>query len=264
MPETEDYAIPKSIKDKAINEDLILHDLIRLSVPFSNFYKSERGKMKRSLYWIDNTISSKELNFSLPRGHLARTFKCIDGSFLIVLRDYPVRDDDASTVAHELAHIVLDSEGFSFVETTPNFRGETVFEGIAFSLNNLLQDPLVIISLHSYGFDLKKEYFDECEEAIGTLKSVKIEPDGIRGIKFTIDYVKNLLENDQLHFYQYDPCKKYSILFEMIFPHIVSKAKELHHMINDANYRQISKSQAIYRMIIDYFRLSEFLQVIRP
>jgi hypothetical protein len=261
MRMADDDAIPRSIRDKANKEDLLLTNLIRLSVPFGNFYKNERGKIRKSLYWVDNDISSRELNISLPEGHLARAIKAIDGTWLIILKQSPLQGEDASIVAHELAHIVLDSEGFPFIETTLDYRGDPDFESLAFSLNNLLQDPLVIIKLQSYGFELYKEYYDECQEAISALKKVNGRPDGIFGIKLTIDYIKNLLENDLLHFYQYDPCREYSILFEQIFPFIDTRAKKLHKMIVDLDYHQMSNITSIYRNIIDFFNLAEFLQV---
>jgi hypothetical protein len=262
MDDHEDSALPISLLNKTIDESVMINDLLISSIPFKNFYDAERMKIKSTLFWINYDTFSEEFGISLPKDHLAKALKLNDGNWLIIIREI---QEKPSIIAHELAHIALDSDakGFPFVEPNCDYRDDEDFKDIADSLNNAIQDPLVIGKLQSYQFDLNLEYLKECEDAIIELKKTTGIPSGISGIKFTIDHLKHLLENEELGYSGNHPCNEFSIMFERRFPIVAKRAKELHKIISDVGFQESRNVSIIYQKIIDFFKLSEFLQVRR-
>ena len=74
------------------------------SPAFRGFYHAMRGKIRWPVHWVVNP------NVLPPRVH-----GCTDhhlGECAVVLRRFPDRPRGIHVLAHEMGHLVLDSEGF--------------------------------------------------------------------------------------------------------------------------------------------------------
>ena len=120
-------------------------------------------KIHNKIYWLNNQLLNPEDR--LPDGHYGRMYGLSNEEYVIIVNNNINSNNDIITIAHEIAHIVLKSEGYPLVGLCNGIENEDLFR-IAFSLNNMIHDPLVNKILIQYGFDLQSEDDKELIEVI--------------------------------------------------------------------------------------------------
>ena len=110
---------------------------------------------------------------NLPRGIRARTTRSTGKKYLR-LKTLVCPLDDASLIAHELGHFLLDQEGFPAV-------GGLNDHVAASSLNSAFHDPLVDARLATYGFDRTPDRVQEIHESMRQLKASSRAPTDAAG-----------------------------------------------------------------------------------
>lgn len=98
---------PFNIPWQKYPEDFVISELLKSSKQFYEFYTNERSKIVGPVVWVQSE--------SLPNGISARVSRKPSGKLIIRiihLRKVPATIDDAYNVAHELAHLICDVEGF--------------------------------------------------------------------------------------------------------------------------------------------------------
>jgi hypothetical protein len=136
---------------EAYTSDEMIPLLRSLSPSFDRFLSREGHILLegKPIYWIstDTAPESIELH-DAENAHVVED----NSSVIVVLSHLPAAIEDVYVAAHELGHVLLQREGFPFPKKLPG----NVF--LAFSLYAMLQDPLINMRLHRYGFDVISHY----------------------------------------------------------------------------------------------------------
>lgn len=237
----------------------MLKELI-VSTKFKQLFSIGIKSKNIKIFWIDNDKLSDNDPFSkLPEGVLAAGKKLKVKTWAVIVRNVPAVLKEETTVAHELAHIILDDEGYPLTNVTSDFayREElALFLGL---LNNMIHDPLVIMKLKSHGYDLRREYIKECQEGIKFLHNPYVAPSGIEEAQFIFNYVKNILENKILFDDRNSACKKFLDAYGRRFGSVKNKGEILHKMISDIGIDSPDQVRRIYEMVIEKFGLSKMV-----
>lgn len=247
------------IRNLGIKESEILVNLTNDSPEFKLFYKRERNNIKKSIIWVQN--SSLPIDEQLAEGHIARTYFLSNGEVVVIVRNNPCGINDSSTIAHELAHILLDEEGYPQVGHNPKFAGKKQIETLAFYLNNMIQDPLVIEKLQSYGYDLRGEYVKECKEFGEKLKSFKAPKDDLEQMFFAFLYVQCVLENRLLFGEEKTECSKnIDIIFSKL-NYLALKGRKMLKIVDKYGMKDPDSVKTIYEEIINAFDLNDYIKI---
>ncbi len=213
-----------------------------------------------TIFWVDNNKLSDSDPFSkLPDGVLAAGKKLRAKTWVVIVRNVPADFKEETTIAHELAHIIIDNEGYPLTNVTSDFAHREEMTFFLASLNNMIHDPLVIMKLKSHGYDLRREYIQECQEGLKFLQNSYIEPSGIEEARFIFDYVKDILENKILFEDRNTACKKFLDVFGQRFGSVKIKSEILHKMISDIGIDRPDKVRRIYEIVIEKFGLSKMI-----
>jgi len=233
----------------SICEEKLLQGILGSSTEFKNFYETERSKIKSPLIWLQNDKLRQEDQIS--QGRLANLGELSTGYVAITVHNNPAELSDATTVAHELAHAIIREEGFPFIGPYPECRDSSVIN-LAFSLNNMIHDPLVIIKLLKSGFVLREEYENECLDAIRK-NNIGNKYSGINSIVFTLFYVQQLLENELLFSDSENHCTKLIEKIEELYPANIAKGKQIFEFIRSNGFNSPDKVRQIYEKIFDIY-----------
>ncbi len=164
-----------------VSEAFALRSLLAESKPFRAFYNAERSKITGEIYWTDTLMLPPDIAaqaIRLPRSKLQA----------IYLRRIPALPPDALAVAHELMHLVLDTEGFPFIAS----RSER--QPLAALLNSMVQDPLVDARLRAYGFDIARKIRKDIAAALAGLRQAEQPSDPITRMMWVLSYASQVLE----------------------------------------------------------------------
>ena len=206
----------------SITEESIINPLLASSNKFKIFYDSERGKISQ-LMWLDaEKFYGKG---RVPEGYVEEYKELSNGIKAIILAKFPMDKNDASVIAHELAHAVFRVEGFPFIgHKQENHDAQKL--GMYFG--EMIHEPLVIKKLQRFGYYLRQEYIDECVEIRGLQK---MEYSGINKIMVTFLFVQIFLEQDLLFIDKNNPCCE--VLRELGKQHsdTMAKAKKIFEYI---------------------------------
>ena len=223
-------------------EKFVVAELLRSSKEFAAFYKSERSKITTSVYWARDS--------SLPVGIDYRCTRLPDGTQVIRLRRIPAVPEDAMRVAHELQHLVLDSEGFPCTGAKPQY------ETISSSLNSMIHDPLVDARLLEYGFDLLKEYEAEVQEALNQLGDRPVSPSGhLERVHWMFNYVSKILDWRLLRDATGKDSSEFQSWFDRRYPDIVEDARGLLALIDDIGYDTPERQVELLGRIVQRYGL---------
>jgi hypothetical protein len=246
----------------SVDED-ILSPLLEGSEHFSilmDYFNKKRKPLK--LYWVKNSILSSQTPFApFSSGLLACVIPIDEGIRVIVVRDVPLSLADETTIAHELAHLLIELEGFPLVKflTSPEYSEQN--QRFLLSINNMFHDPLVIRKLKSFGYDLRDEYILECREATSKLQDA-IEPRGrCEGLINSFTYVQNFLENEILFKDLKNPCRENNIRFGKKYKISKKMGRRLLELIRERGYQTPDELLETYMAIIEECKLSDLVEV---
>ena len=114
---------------------------------FRRFYDALRPKIRWPVHWVVNPEV-------LPR----RVHGCTDhhlGECAVILRRLPDEPLGIHVLAHEMGHLMLDSEGFP---GTDPLRPRSPEAYLSTHLTSCLQDPVIEGRLGAFGFDAVDKY----------------------------------------------------------------------------------------------------------
>ena len=228
-------------------EEFVIGELLKSSKEFSSFYQAERKKIVKPVYWAKD--------ISLPSGIRARSTRLETGEQFIRLRRIPATLEDATTIAHELHHFVLDSEGF------PTTGARDKFETLSSALNSMVQDPLVDSKLQAYDLlDLGEKYEKEVEEDLRQLKKISKPPTAYHDIVlWTFNYVSKMLDLELARSKSYKGKNKFQPFFDKKYPLIARKAKKLLSLVKKIGYETPEKQTKLFKEIIQRYSLESIV-----
>jgi hypothetical protein len=260
MNKSSDEILNQYLDDNSIDENIVIAKLLKSSDKFKKFYENEIKNENVKRHWIDNKIlRHDDPLLPLPYGVLATGLKLYVNEWVICVRNVPSFLTDETVIAHELAHLKIDCEGFPLTTIDPTYCNNEEMAFFLTSLNNMIHDPLVIMKLKSYGYDLRREYIRECQEGIKILQNTNGQPTGITEAKFVFDYVKNTLENQILFGEKNTACKRYLEIFGQKFGSVKLKGDELLKMISEIGFGSPDNVHRIYVTVIEKCGLSNFI-----
>jgi hypothetical protein len=171
MKITPDEELIQFFDENSIDENGVLEDLLKSSKQFKLFYNNEIEPLDITRDWIDSNLLIKTGSItSLPEGVLAAGIKLDINKWVIFVSNVPSLITDETIIAHELAHIKIENEGFPLTNINLDFCNGKEMDLFLSTLNNMIHDPLVIRKLKEYGYDLRREYILECQEGLKLLQ----------------------------------------------------------------------------------------------
>jgi len=233
------------------DEEYVLGELLKSSKVFRDFYETERGKIKKSVYW-----SSGE---PLPPG-IDRMRESSTTEHRIFLRPIPASPEDAIGVAHELVHLIMDDEGFPVV-----VYQDLKFRNICATINSMLHDPIVNARLRDHGFDILEHYESQKKEMVSYLK---MNQDSLSDTSTRTGWVFNfasiLLEREVALRGQSKAKDSLPAWLEAEHPDISKEMQDLINLVSRIGYDTPEKQHRLYDVIIQRYRLQRHLSVKTP
>jgi hypothetical protein len=234
--------------DSNYPEEVVIKDLLVLP-KFSLFYKEKRDKIINEIHWVRDP--------SLPRGiDYRRTTeehngKCVD---FIRLRRVPAVPEDEMKIAHELTHFLVEEEGFEAVCYT-----DMRYESVASALSSIFSDILVNRKLKVYGFDLDEGYKEELRDTYSQLKKESKSPRApLDRLRWALNYIDDILARDSLGEGARREAQEFISWFAKRYPDIALEGDELLALIRRIGFDTPEKVKAIYRAIIEKYRLDMY------
>jgi hypothetical protein len=227
-------------------EDFVLDELLKLSTEFAAFYQAERGKITKPVNWARDV--------SLPVGIDYRCTTTPTGMKVIRLRRIPAILDDATKIAHELQHLLIDAEGF------PQTGAKLQFETICSSLNSMVHDPIVNSRLQAYGFNLQADYENELKQTLSQLSAMPNAPtEHIARMHWIINYVGNILEWETICGTANTHENEFQIWFDARYPDLAQEAQGLLALVKETGYDTPSKQTVLFKTIIRRYDLGRII-----
>jgi hypothetical protein len=223
-------------------EDFVIGELLRSSKEFLAFYRAERGKIVKPVHWAQD--------LSLPPGVDYRCTKLQTGAQVIRLRRVPAILADAMKIAHELQHLILDSEGF------PCTGAKAQFETMSSALNSMVHDPLVDSRLQTYSFDLWDDYETELKETFRQLRANPTSPsDHLGRMHWIFNYVGKVLYWELTSSKADKDNNKFQLWFDARYPDVAKEALKLLALVRNIGYDTPEKQTALFEEIIRKYNL---------
>jgi len=242
-----------------IKELELFVNLIEDSPEFKKIYENERKNIKKPVIWVQSScLRSQD---QLAEGYFARANFLQTGEVLVIVRNNPSLLQDSSIIAHELAHLLIDAEGFPQVGRNPRYENDVKIVKLAFLFNNMIQDPMVVTKLLSYGYDLRGEYLDECKDLSEKLKSPAVPKEDLGQVFLAFMYVQCVLENRLLFKKEKTECSKNILTMFSKLNHIALKGKKMLKIVDKHGMEDPESVKKIYEEIINSFDLSEYMMV---
>ena len=203
-------------------EEFAIGQLREESDRFAAFWIEERPKIGEVHWAIDD---------SLPDGIWGRSSRLSTGEAVIRLANIPALADQDYKVAHELEHLVIDSEGFPMTASRPEQ------EAISSAVNSMLHDPQVHERLEQYGYreDIVREYEDESKDSRRQLEDFSGPANRMQATHWTLNYAGNLIDWRQLNGTE-SAASAFQTWFSERYPDIARDAKELLIMVDRIGY----------------------------
>lgn len=231
-------------------EEFVIGELLQTSSEFQRFYREEREKIVRRIYWARD--------LTLPEGIDHRNTRIKSGKQIVQvirLRRVPASVEDAFKIAHELEHSVLDAEGFP---TTGFF--DPRYESLSSALSSMVADLIVDSRLQKYGFNLRADYEAEVAESIRQLERFTRPSAGrLDRTRWIFNYVGNVLYWELLDTGE-EHCE-FQAWFDGKFPHSASRAKKLLARVKRIEYDTPEKQKRLFQEIIRRYKLEKILTV---
>jgi len=225
-------------------EELVIGELLKSSKEFQEFYQSQRKNIACSFSWVKDS--------SLPEGIDFRRTILPTGECVIRLRRVPAVIEDASKIAHELEHLVLDAEGFPAIGATIQF------ESLASAINSMVADLLVNARLANFGFNLHEDYEREIVESKRQLEGIAVPPaNRIDRMHWMANYVSKLLDWELIS--TSNSKGEFQVWFDTKYPDIAERGKKLLAMVKRTGYDTPEKQAKLFREIIQRYNLEGVL-----
>lgn len=241
-------------------EEQVLSNIIK-EVEFNRFYKNERKKIKKEIFWYLNPFLSSSV----------RTEPIADGrnktlAYIINIKS-PVPDVvDTVSIAYEIIHIIRADQGFTgLVGLTPAAAAgpHTAFlYNIASALENMLNSPLSNLLLAPYGFDLWTYYDKLSSIQRHQLEPVMKEPEHPLEKLYQITfYVQKALDWEVACTVSSRETNDFLSWYELKYPLISTEAKEISERIKKTGYDTPGKARRIFTELIRRYDAGTYFRV---
>jgi hypothetical protein len=232
-----------------------------LSSPqFSKFYLNEREKISDCIYWTE-ILDPKNNNRAQILTGIDKNQKMYH---VISLRRIPASITEQFSVAHEIAHILIDikgSLGIRPIRSRKDMDKPTIsqkdFHSLASSVNSIFSDVQVNTLLASYGFDWTSHLILDMKKTLEGLKKWNKPLHPYNRLLLVSFYVSNALEYGILYGKGKFEQTQYHKTYLNKLPQIVSDGDEIVEMINDIGYDTPEKHKIIYQYILEKFGLND-------
>jgi len=234
-----------------IPEEFVLTELLERSPEFLAFYQAERPKIPGHLQWAQDS--------SLPQG-IDYRYTCLPGVKLIRLRRVPAVLADATKIAHELEHAVLDTDGFP---STGYAHGK--HEDLSSALTSMLHDPLVNARLRAYGFNLPADYEREVRKSKRSLAShIQSPTHPSDRVRWTINCVGQVLEWRVAYHKTSAEQPEFHRWFNTRYPDLAPDTQDLLSLVDALGFDTPEKQAALFTQIITRYNLSPSVVLVTP
>ncbi len=229
-------------------EATVTDPLCECSEAFREFYESERTKIRIPFEWVHD--------LNLPRGIDYRVTWLDSGDVLIRLRRIPPEPRDAVKVAHELAHILIDLQGFPTTGAADQFRN------LSSAVNSMVHDPLVCKILLPYKFNLSADMEREREESKTQLKDHGAPPTAVHGkLLWAVNYVGCILESEAIGYQATDSARAFCDWFDTSYPSVLPTVRDLHRLVRKTGYSTPREMRLLFQRIIHKYRLKGHFKI---
>ena len=242
----------------SVPESNLIENLCSSSRAFNDFYSNERKKIKSPITWQHNKKLRPE--DQILSGELAEMRISTNGDVCIIIHNYPAKENDASTIAHELAHAIMREDGYPFIG---HYRGCSDPEVIHLckQFNEMIHDPLILKKiLLNYDFNLQNEYSKDCADGITAL--IKENKSGIERIRVTFFFTQLLLEQDLIFENETNPCFEYIQKLGEEYPDIMDRSNAIYKMIKTLGIDLPEQVGDIIKTVIEmHHGLSDIVEI---
>ncbi len=206
------------ISYNVFSEEIVIGELLASSSEFKSYYESRQKNTKKPVYWA--------LDSSLEPGIEATARRYETGEQVILLKRIPAPVTDAFIIAHELEHLVMDSEGFAGVRSK---QGTYETDTLALILNGMVQDSIINSRLGLFGFDFKEVYNKLAKGGQEAFKNLKEpHPDNILRLEWIFQTVAFMLAHNVA--YKTWPDKRWiKTVKNSRFPELVKDVRDVLH-----------------------------------
>jgi hypothetical protein len=236
---------------QTFSEEDVVNTLLASSKEFTRFYSEERRKIALPIQWTRDE--------SLPRGTDGSCTRNTSGGGTkqeIRLRRIPPDLGDASMVAHELEHLVLDSKGFRGTRAH-----EARYEILSGSLNSMVNDPLVYSSLQTYGFDIYDDYKKLLTQNRSQLSRIPSPPPNrLNRLLWILNYVRHILIWEVVSGVSDKGLDEFKLWFDERYPDVAGEGQKLLAPVRDIGYDTPEKQNTLFTKIIQEYGLGEFIK----
>jgi hypothetical protein len=233
---------------KPFPERFVLTGLLKGSDDFASFYATQRPKIRIPVYWAHDP--------TLPQGiDYRRTSLPARGIAVIRLRRIPPSLEDASMIAHEVQHLVLDAEGFP----TAGVR-DLEYEDLSSALSSMIADPIVNSRLQNSGFDVRPDLQDEIEESQRQLATYPEAPtEYLSRLKWVFNYVAKVLEWSSVYGDATPGECPFATWFAARYPAVAREAEDLLALVRELGYTTPSEQRRLLDVVIRRYNLQNIV-----
>ena len=244
----------RTIPGIPFSEDDALGELLVSSKEFRAFYKAERDKVARKVYWSH----SRDLGAGI-RGR-STTYK--DGRQVVFLSRCPASLDDAMLVAHELEHLVLRAEGFPGIGAKPDRHSgkpHPATDLLATAISSTILDPVVNRRLQTYGFDLWEDYQGEVNDSMVQLRDPSSKSSDDLTVKTNVfNYASKILDWELAGGRSREVENRFMLWFNERYPTIAEEGGRVVGLVERMGYNNPGEVTALFGEIIRGYDLGKY------
>lgn len=232
-------------------EKVVITPLVSSSPEFAAFYEAERPKITSRIRWAQN----RQLEYDALVDRLSN-------GPVIYLRRIPPLTEDAPVVAEELAHLVLDTEGFPrAVALDPHFRD------LSTAINSMVQDPLILKRLARYGFELWRFLVPQAEATMKVAVKKRPPPRELDipvSLLWAVNYASHILEWEVASRIGGARESELRTWLEAELPEIARAGRELLELVERVGYDTPQRTEELMRQIIERYSLTSVISITPP
>lgn len=226
------------------NEKYVLQDLLEKDDMFQRFYNDERKKIIKPVFFL----RSKDISAKMSYGNINHQV------YVIISKYDKIPISESIHIAHELAHLVLCSEGHKNLE----FINSNSISRKHKMLNDMIYDPLLNKKLKEYGYNIINylNFSDKFQKK--TMMDNK-NPENI--FLAMVLYVKRTLDWRNLNPDISSKDIKFNQWIQGKYPQVIHKSNEILKIIDSIGFDTPSKSELVLNTIVKCLKLTDELEL---
>lgn len=228
---------------------------------FNGFYKNERPKIKKEIFWYLNPFLTSNLRAEPVAGERNNNL-----AYIINVKSPTLDPVDTIGIVYELIHIIRAEQGLTgLVGLTPSAAAgphRAFLHSIASALESMLVSPLSNILLAPYGFELWNFYDKLSSIQRHQLEPVVKEPEHPLEKLYQITfYVQKALDWEVASIVTPRETNDFIAWYELKYPLISREAKEISEWIKKTGYDTAGKARRIFKELIHRYDAGNYFTV---